>query len=268
MKLNKKKIRRSLIHAAISCTILIWISGTTLAFYRNYSKNYHAIMIRLIDYTCPSFENFQTFITNDPSITEYNTEKYIKYFEIVAKQFPKKNALTIAGCFYAISGRLTRSEKAFHLDLKEDPNFFWTHYNLGLIYFKQKKYQQAIDAMQLALSKQPESTASKILSSEAYMQVLHKPPTIKVNNLLLQSINAAQFKAQYIIAASLYLNEEFEKTFHFTSLALKHNTSNNSQLAYWRTLAIAKNKSITALEEKTYNPLFLKQLQSTPFQFF
>lgn len=192
--------KKLFLNALCSVLLMIWIIFICFHFQHHIQKNRQTIHTRLIDYCMPSFVDFNRFISNAPDVTEANTKNYLKYFEIISKHFPTKHADTILGNLYAISGNFSKAEHILKTALKYDPDFFWTHYNLGLLYFHQKNYPQTIVSMRAALNQSPEISVEKIFSSEAYMQILRKHPSTQTIALLLRNIGKAKLLAQLTIS--------------------------------------------------------------------
>lgn len=259
---------RIIIHAVISCALFAWITGTTIYFHKRFLKNHETIKVRLIDYSRPSFLNFESFLKNGQNITNNDAHKYVTYFKIIADTFPKTQADTILGCLYAMTDNPLLAEKAFLRALQHNSRFFWTRYNLGLVYFHEGQYRQAIDSMKAALASNPAITVADILSSQAYMQILRRPATAKTKILFTKSIIQARLQAQQIITASFYLSGDITETFQVAIFFLQQNNPKDPQLTFWRNLAYSTLQAgKDTLQDPAASPYFLK-LKQLPFQFF
>ncbi len=86
-------------------------------------------------------------------------EEYIEYYKATINYFPGyPEAYSLLGFCYYHTGRPQQAidlyEKA--AELKKD--FFWSHYNRGLLYFKMKNYKKAVEAFEEAIMLDPNRT--------------------------------------------------------------------------------------------------------------
>ncbi|VAX35464.1 hypothetical protein MNBD_UNCLBAC01-1747 [hydrothermal vent metagenome] len=117
-------------------------------------------------------------------ITSYNG--YLQYYKTVLKYFPRNaQAYALLGFSYYHLGDYENSIEYYEKALFLDQSFFWTYYNLGIVYLKTKQYGKAFYHFKAALDITPEDTLKKIYFSKIYQQIrtvydLHYPVEIKL----------------------------------------------------------------------------------------
>ncbi|MFA5087917.1 MAG: tetratricopeptide repeat protein [Candidatus Omnitrophota bacterium] len=222
-----------LLQATLSCLLIMWIAVSILHACRHLRRNYPAIQVRLLDYSCPSFADLAQLIKTEGRILEKDAHKYLIYLKIVARAFPDAQADTIAGFLHAKSGNLPAAVSHFTRAKKIEKDFFWPYYNIGLIYFRTNQYAAAIESMTAALALNPSPSITVILSSRIYMQLL-RDNGMETTLLLMRSVERASLHAQRIIVASLYLNGDLEQSASEATSFLQGNNSGDPDLLYWR----------------------------------
>ncbi len=100
---------------------------------------------------------------------------YETYFSRVGKVFSNRlpEILGLQGyCSYQ-RGDFNKAEQYYKKAILINPRFFWYYYNLGVIYFQQQKYPQALETFQLALNQDLQDTLITIFSSsKVYLPIL------------------------------------------------------------------------------------------------
>ena len=77
-------------------------------------------------------------------------------------------------CHYQL-GNFEKAKSYYKAAVQMQPAFFWSNYNLGLIYFREGKYDRAIEWLQKALSSNLNATLEFIQSSaQIYMPLVQK----------------------------------------------------------------------------------------------
>jgi len=88
------------------------------------------------------------------------------YYKKVSDYMPKRaDALGLLGfCSYYL-GQTNESISSYQKAIEINPNFFWFHYNLGLIYFKEERFEQALESFKMALATKPQQAFEFIRTS-------------------------------------------------------------------------------------------------------
>ncbi len=108
------------------------------------------IMPRSFDYLVETFYKKKAFDLR-------RLKSYLYYYQKVAEYMPERaDAIGMTGfCFYQL-GETDRAIVAYKRALEINPHFFWFYYNLGVIYLKKGRYQEAREAFNKAKDIQPE----------------------------------------------------------------------------------------------------------------
>jgi len=127
-----------------------------------------AVTLNLIK---PSFEDFVAYrIDHGQSGISRN---YPQYYEKLAEYMPQKaEAHALLGFCYYHTGKREEAKAAFIRAIQLNPDFFWTPFNLGVIYFYQDRYQEADVMLRRALALKPEATLKTIFSSKIYGEII------------------------------------------------------------------------------------------------
>lgn len=99
-----------------------------------------------LDYLRPY--SFDDLIRKDP----HRLMEYAHYFQRVTEFLPQRaEAWSLAGyCFYYL-GEIPKAIVSYQKAVEMQPFFFWHPYNLGVIYFKTSRFEEAAAAFQKAL---------------------------------------------------------------------------------------------------------------------
>ncbi|MBI4308898.1 MAG: tetratricopeptide repeat protein [Candidatus Omnitrophica bacterium] len=96
-------------------------------------------------------------------------KKYLLYFKTVAKILPRSAvAQAMVGYCHYYLGDVPKAQEFFNKAIKITPNFFWFHYDLGVIYFRQGLYPQAAQALEKAIACPPQETMVYLNMSKIY----------------------------------------------------------------------------------------------------
>jgi len=119
----------------------------------------------------PSFEDFVAYrIAHGQAGI---SRSYLSYYEKLTEYMPQKSeAHAMLGFCYYHARRNEEAVVSFHRAIQLDPDYFWTLYNLGVIYFNQGQYQQAAGMFKRALSLKREVTLKAIFASKIYGEII------------------------------------------------------------------------------------------------
>jgi tetratricopeptide (TPR) repeat protein len=99
--------------------------------------------------------------------------RYIQYYKYIQKQNMQDQAMkSIMAFCYFYQGQTNKAQELYLNDINSNPDFFWTYYNLGVIYLSQKNLEKSKEAFQKAISLNPNASMQHIYSAKSYFQII------------------------------------------------------------------------------------------------
>lgn len=119
----------------------------------------------------PSFDDFVAYRVNHGRADI--SRNYTIYYERLVEYMPQRpEAYALLGFCYYQTGKSQEAIASFISAMKLNPDFFWTPYNLGVIYFRQGRYQEAATMLRRAIALKPQVTLKTIFSSRIYGEII------------------------------------------------------------------------------------------------
>ena len=145
----------------------------------------------------------------------------------------------IAYCYYYL-GDISKAIEHYKKDLNENPQYFWSHFNLALIYFQQGDVQEAVDHLQICLLLQPDVSLNMMSSWKTYQQVLGN----QRDNVPLigGSMTEAYDDAYQILLAGYERSNDFERMEATAQKALELHFDGKDVFYYYTGLGAFKRK--------------------------
>lgn len=145
--------------------------SVNLAAQREKVKN-KAMMITINHYR-PDLAMWKDFVVDGKPLDKGFLKDSVQYYQTIAAYVPQiAEPQHMLGLCYALSGdvpaALAAQEKAALLE----PRFFWSWYNLGILYYRQGEFAKSGQAFRKALTISPQSTVKIMGASKIYEEVL------------------------------------------------------------------------------------------------
>ena len=132
----------------------------------------------MLNHYLPSFDALAKFAAKAEAVSEGQWQAYRDYYKKVVEFFPQmSDAHALLGISYYYLGSKDQAVTALKEAVMLEPNFFWHSYNLGVIYFKDHHYLEAVKFFKKALKTKPEEMIKSIVTSKIYQQILAGMPT-------------------------------------------------------------------------------------------
>ena len=120
----------------------------------------------------PSFEDLKKIITTGVWPDGTNLVKYRDYYQKAVSWFPQISELwEVLGVLYYHMGQAQKSADCLQRAIQMQPQFFWSHYNLGVILYADKQYSLAKDEFRKALACPFDLNLRFIVNSSSYLQI-------------------------------------------------------------------------------------------------
>ena len=125
----------------------------------------------------PNFDALKRAIKTGEQLTPDSLAKYRDYYEKALQWFPQIPELQgVLGFIYYHLGEKQKSVDFYQRAIRQDPNFFWNHYNLGIILYSEKQYPLAINEFQKALACPFDLNLRFIADSRIFFQIFWPAP--------------------------------------------------------------------------------------------
>jgi tetratricopeptide (TPR) repeat protein len=120
-----------------------------------------------------SFDRLAKAIEGTDSLEEASLKQYGWYYAQIVERAPRSaEAYALLGfCQFKLND-IKAAYESYQRAVELNPDFFWLHYNLGLIYYKIGHFKEAADAFHQALRTDPQTTVRRVLSSKIYQQIV------------------------------------------------------------------------------------------------
>jgi tetratricopeptide (TPR) repeat protein len=113
-----------------------------------------------------TFQSLIDFAKDKKSISKKELSDYIFYYKKVSQYVePSSDMFALLGFCQYLNGDKEEAVRSYKQAVKLDPNFFWNHYNLGVMAFNDQKYLEAAAYFEAASKADIDKTALAILSS-------------------------------------------------------------------------------------------------------
>lgn len=159
-------------------------------FYGFFLKNSQSIdvaKLRTLNRLMPPLDDLITSDRMNRSLNEPLLDKYLFYYTKVSDYIPNNaDGFYMKGYCLARKGLWQQAIKGYQQSIALNPQFFWSHYNLGQVYLKLNRRELALESFQKALNTRPEITLKMMLTSKVFQQLLaqlDKPQEVLPSNL-------------------------------------------------------------------------------------
>ena len=184
-------------------------------------KIQHKARIITLNYAIPDFTSLVNFLDSPQESGDSQAQSYLSYYQMVSNIFPDlPEGYAVLGLLYFYTGDETRAIDHLQTAVKLNPNSFYAHYNLGLLYLKKARYQEAADALTKAMGCDPKKVIETIYSSRIYVQLIGAMTESQKKNVAnLQNDYKTAFK--YLAIAKYCLDKNITQKTDLGRLALK-----------------------------------------------
>ncbi|VAX37652.1 hypothetical protein MNBD_UNCLBAC01-1652 [hydrothermal vent metagenome] len=150
-------------------TIVLYIVAFLLAgFLFDFSNAKNTVQLKILNRFRP--ESVMDLVNKE------KLQDYVFYYQKVAEYIPNRaDAYGLLGYCYYHLGQKQKAISAYEHAIKINPQFFWFHYNLSMIYFKDGEYQQAYEILKKTIKTKPQAVMAYIQwSKRIYLPIVLK----------------------------------------------------------------------------------------------
>lgn len=171
MSLNK--LRKIVILAGTRTVILYLFVFLLLNSMVNHDNALDRAKLRVLNRVAPFMDRLAEFIEQGEALSDEKLKKYFDYYKIVDAYIPGRDDVKamLGFCYYHL-GEHKKAISAYRESIGLNPYFFWSHYNLGVLYFQDEDYEKAQEEFQAALEIKQAVTVKILYASKLYQDIL------------------------------------------------------------------------------------------------
>jgi len=168
-------------------------------------------------------------------------DAYIKYYEKVNEYLPNSaDVYSMLGFCYYHKKEVQKAIDAYTQAITINPHIFWFHYNLGIIYYKLGKYEEAVKYLKAAIDKKPEHALMFTGYSRVYRRITRQADNYK--EVLESRVRWGYNKCFALLVLSHYQLKQYPQTYGVASYALRATTEYKDFFYYYAGVATFKTK--------------------------
>ena len=212
------------------------------------------VKIRRLNGMRPEFAQMIDFAKHYQPAQTVDWTPYKDYFERLLSYLPNNStaeklhiedyfiAKTLLGYIYFYTGQEKKAISYFGASEDFNRHFFWSNYNLGVIYYKKGMYAKALKHLNQALETDPEMTIKFMNNSTLYRQIFSSN---SFNFNLKDELREAFGSAYVLMAASLGHLQQYKEMLMVSVAAInKKEVPNQEDIYFYAALACLELKEI------------------------
>ena len=208
---------------------------------------YHATMSTTLNRLIPDYTYFNKFIENGGRFVSSKADlaEHLLYYRYLEQYIPENlEVQDLLGFVYYHSGQTRAAIAAYEKAARLKPVFFWSHYNLGLLYVLNGRPAEALAQLDIALTADLQDNLNTVSMSRVYfpMLVVDDSLPLRVKDRLKRGGHDA-FSLVMLILQQL---GDYEGLFRKANDAIVHGLDNDGRFYYYSGLAASR---INRLEE-------------------
>jgi len=229
--------------------ILYVVIALLTYFFIDTSEAIHMARLKTLNRLRPSDGYISQLVDQQEVVDKEKLKNYIYYYKKITEYVENSaDAYGMLGfCNYKL-GNKKRAKAYFHKAVTINPNFFWYHYNLGLIYFREDEYEHAIGSLRNAINTPTEITMGYLHTSRVYLPII-MGSDVQFGNELLKRIYADHTNSFILLIQIHHKQKDYKEILAVANFAIKLGLDKNGDFAYYAGLA--------ALEEKEFGAALL-----------
>ncbi len=166
----------------------------------------------------PSFGYLNSFNEKQGAFNQEYLDSYIAYYEKVNEFLPNQaDVYSMLGYCYYHANDLEKAISFYNRAIEVNPHVFWFSYNLGVIYYKQGNYAQAVKSLQAAMDRRPEHALAFVGYSRVYRRIAHGVKNYK--NALEERVQVGYGDCLALLVLSNYQLGNYNQSFYVATYA-------------------------------------------------
>ncbi|MBF0483281.1 MAG: tetratricopeptide repeat protein [Candidatus Omnitrophica bacterium] len=129
-------------------------------------------IVKILNYMLPNFDYLQEYDINTGKFNSGKFWLYWRYYLTVERFTDSSDSSLILGYLAFCNNDISTARKYYTRAVKQDPQFFYTYFNLAEFFYTQAKYDLAFEYFQKALAMDKFYSFKRLLGSKIYIQIL------------------------------------------------------------------------------------------------
>jgi len=190
------------------------------------------IKVRHLNNAIPDFSALINFSRDPKEVNGLNWVSYKKYFELILSYIP--NDLIIKHLLGYVDYYMGQEQEAIALfkssSSMNGQGFFWSNYNLGVLYYKKGMWSQAAESLFKAVSSNTKLTVILIQDATVYKQIFNSP-AFKYS--LKDELDDAQSNTYILLLSSLFNLKQYEKVILISNIGIANQSLTKKDAFYY-----------------------------------
>ncbi len=210
--------------------------GLFIYFSQSIVREYKTAKFARLNSLLPSFDYFIKTVEEGGRFEPAALKHYRDYFKQVTKTIEgRADAYGMLGfCEYYL-GNIPQAIAAHQKAIKIKPDFFWFHYNLGMIYYKNNQYPEAVESFTKAIETNLDINFKFMANSKIYLDILTAVPSSEV---LTDKIKTGYRDGFTMLVLSEYRLKNYSELIHLGQQAMSLRLGNEEFFLYYIGLAL------------------------------
>jgi len=217
------------------------------------NKVKEGVMVRTLNRLMPSYAYLVDIEENREKPDRAKLKKYLDYYEEIVEYYPNMaDAHGLLGFCYYHSGEHQKAISSYEKAIEINSRFFWFHYNLGVIHFKNSRYAMAAEALENAAATNLEHALVFIRMSEMIYQPILLEAFQVSNRSGMDQLRAGYRDGHVLQVLSQYYLKNYEEVMRIARFVITSGLDHQEFFYYYAGLAAYElkeyQKAIALLE--------------------
>jgi len=218
--LQKPSLVKWVFTRAVVLYLLVYLLQLVMV---DYEKIHFGIKIRTLNVMMPKSYNYLIELEDFKRRPSKELHRYRYYYEKMIDTFPKSSdAHGLLGFCYFHLRHHDKAVASYKKAIEINDKVFWYPYNLGAIYYKQGRYEEAIPMFKSALATNPRHTMTYAKASEKVLLPIIVRAEDQANELK-RRLTVGYRNAYTLLCLSYYRLKDYSAMFQTAERALKAN---------------------------------------------
>ncbi|MCD4779645.1 MAG: tetratricopeptide repeat protein [Candidatus Omnitrophica bacterium] len=186
-----------------------------------------------------AYTDLVSFLEEEGDLEPGQWRKYAQYADQLRVYIPQSvEAYHLRGVIDYHLDRKDNAVRSFQMAIRVNPDFFLSYYNLGLVLFEKKEYQEAARVFKAAFQLNPQKTVRVLRASKVLYQPLLKSVEREKKINLMDRVKEA-YQEAYLMNILCYLNQQDYQGLLFAArAALRSRVGRDEVYVYYQAFAL------------------------------
>lgn len=196
-----------------------------------------------LSYYFPDFAALARYISTQKDL-DVASGDYLAYYLKTGEMYPNlKEIYPFVGFFYAKGEQYTSAIEAYETAIQHNPQYFWSYYNLAVLYRRNGELRKSNALIQRALELKPQVTLYVINQSTLYRQIWRHMPDAE--GVITKNLKHGFEDCVGVLILNLYELKEYQALLQVAAQAVKGDYSRKEFVTTYAQLAIEELKGRT-----------------------